>query len=271
MTTATVPASARATHLAPAPYRLSFARVVRSEWIKLATLRSTWWSIGIVAILTIGIAALIASTVDDGFPAILTVVSPVQFTMLLAGILGVIAITGEYSTGMIRSTFTAEPRRGVVLAAKAIVVAGLMFAASLAIFLSAALLVTPILGAAGIDFPWGEFDGSWLPILAASFSMAVFALIGLGFGFVIRSGAGAIAATIGVLFVLPLVASIFASIDGWQWVSDLADYLPMSASQNVITPQDQWGLSEPVAYTTLCAWVVASMGAAWTALRLRDA
>lgn len=268
--TITAPAT-RETHVAPSARRLSFARVVRSEWIKLASLRSTWWSIGIVAILTIGMAALIASTVDDGFPAILTVVSPIQFTMLLAGILGVISITGEYSTGMIRSTLTAEPRRGAVLAAKAIVVSAFMFVASFAIFLVAAVIVTPILSGAGIDFPWGDFQATWQPLIAASFSMAVFALIGLGFGFVIRNGAGAIAATIGVLFILPLVLSIFASIDGFQWIYDLGDYLPMSASQNLITPQDEWGLSAPAAFATLSAWIVASMAAAWTALRTRDA
>lgn len=268
--TITAPAT-RETHVAPSPYRLSFARVVRSEWIKLASLRSTWWSIGIVAILTIGIAALIASTIDDGFPAILAVVSPIQFTMLLAGILGVISITGEYSTGMIRSTLTAEPRRGAVLAAKAIVVATLMFVASFAIFVVAALVVTLIVGAVGVELPWGEFEGLWQPILAASFSMAVFALIGLGFGFVIRSGAGAIAATIGVLFVLPLIISIFAGIDGFQWISDLGDYLPMSAAQSLITPQSEWGLSAPAAFVTLCGWVVAALVAGWTALRTRDA
>ncbi|MFT4219988.1 MAG: ABC transporter permease [Microbacterium sp.] len=271
MTTAAAPALARATHIPPSPYRLSFPRLVRSEWLKLATLRSTWWSIGLVAVLTIGIATLIASTIDDDFPAILTVVSGVQFTMLLAGILGVIAVTGEYSTGMIRSTLAAEPRRGVVLAAKALVVAAFMFVASLAIFLVAAAVVTPILQRIDVAFPWGDVEGAWQPLLAASLSMSVFALIGLGFGFVIRGGAGAIAATIGLLFVLPLVFSVFSSMSGWAWLGDLGHYLPMSASQNVITPQDEWGLSAPVALATLGAWVVATIGAAWMALRTRDA
>src|SRR3546814_17112605 len=118
MTTTSATTASPATRTTP--YRLTFPRALRSEWIKLSTLRSTWWSIGIVAALTIGIALLIALAINDpDFLGIQAVVLPIQFTMLLAGILGVIAVTGEYSTGMIRSTLTADPIRGSVLSAKA--------------------------------------------------------------------------------------------------------------------------------------------------------
>src|SRR5215217_7450723 len=96
-------------HRVDTRYRLTFARALRGEWIKLATLRATRWSITVTAVMTIGIAVLIASAVDmPGFEPIQAVVSPIQFTMLLAGILGAISVTGEYSTGMIRSTLTAN-------------------------------------------------------------------------------------------------------------------------------------------------------------------
>src|SRR5690606_16505833 len=97
MTTTTV--QKRATHVA-SPARVTFPRLLRSEWIKLSTLRSTWWAIGISALLTIGIALIAGASLSDaqGFEPIQAVVSPIQFTMLLAGILGVISVTGEYST-----------------------------------------------------------------------------------------------------------------------------------------------------------------------------
>lgn len=255
------------------PLRLTFPRLLRSEWIKLATLRSTWWSIGIVAVLTVGIALLIAQVTDaPGFGGIRVVVSPIQFTMLLAGIMGVIAVTGEYSTGMIRSTLTAGPRRGAVLAAKAAVVAALMFVASLVIFLAAAVVVSPVLAGKGIEIAWGDPAESILPVLAASFSMAVFALIGLSFGFVLRNGPGAIGATVGVLFVLPVVATMFPIADpAWQWIHDAGNYLPMTAAQSAILPQSEWGLDAPVAVAALCGWVVAGMLSAWAVLRSRDA
>lgn len=271
MTTATAPAPLR-TQTA-SPYRLTFLRAMRSEWIKLSTLRSTWWSIGLVAVLTIGIAALVAAAMDaPGFEPIQAVVSPIQFTILLASILGVIAVTGEYSTGMIRSTLAADPVRGSVLAAKAIVVAVFMFIASFLIFLIAAIAVTPIFAGRDITFAWDDPTKSILPILASSVSMAVFALIGLAFGFILRSGAGAIAATVGVLFVLPLVGGIFAMPgEQWQWIGDVVGHFPMSAAQSAILPQDGTGLSVVEAYLTLTAWVAAGMLSAWAVLRSRDA
>ena len=250
-------------------HRLSFGRALRSEWIKLSTLRSTWWSIGIVAVLTIGIAAMVAAALGDGpgFPGIQAVVLPIQFTMLLAGILGVISVTGEYSTGMIRSTFTAEPRRGAVLGAKAIVVAVVMALATALTYLVAILLTAPILGGAGID--WSDAAQSWVPLGAGVFAMAMFALIGLGFGFIIRNGAGAIAATVGVLFVLPIVLNMFVFAgESWQWIVDLGQYLPMAAAQMATTPAGDDVLR---GILTLAAWPAALLLGAWAALRTRDA
>lgn len=255
------------------PYRLTFPRALRSEWIKLSTLRSTWWSIAITAIITIGVALLVAQSMDvPGFEPIQAVVSPVQFTMLLAGILGAIAVTGEYSTGMIRSTLAAAPLRGSVLAAKAVVVAVFLFIASGLIFTAAALVVTPVFAGRDMPFGWDSPEQSWLPILATSISMAVFALIGLAFGFLLRSGAGAIAATVGLLFVMPIVMMIFSSPDpAWQWIDEVSYRLPMTAAQSAILPQPDAGLDAAGSYLTLAGWVGAGMLSAWAALRTRDA
>lgn len=254
-------------------HRLTFVRALRSEWIKLATLRSTWWSIGITAVVTIGMALLVAQSMDiPGFEPIQAVVTPVQFTMLLAGVLGAIAVTGEYSTGMIRSTLTADPVRGSVLGAKAIVVGVFLFIASLVISFTAALAVTPIFASRDMPFQWDAPAESFLPILAAAVSMAVVALIGVSFGFILRSGAGAIAATVGLLFVMPIVMSIFATPDpAWQWINEVTYRLPMTAAQSAILPQSGSGLDAGGAYLTLAAWVAAGMASAWAVLRTRDA
>ena len=262
---------------APAPvrtasaHRLTFPAAVRGEWVKLSTLRSTWWSFAIVAVLTVGIAALIAQAVDiPGFDPIQAVIMPIQFTMLLAGILGAISVTGEYSTGMIRSTLTANPVRGSVLAAKALVVAVFMFVSALITFGAAALAVMLIVAPRDQSIDWSDPKASILPILVASLAMAVFALIGVAFGFILRSGAGAIAATVGLFFVLPIVTSMFGIAgEAGQWGSDAGRYLPVAAAQSAILPGS--GLDEPVAYLTLAAWVAAGMLGAWAVLRTRDA
>jgi len=258
-------------HQVDSRYRLTFVRALRGEWIKLTTLKSTWWSIAIAAVLTIGIAVLFASAVDmPGFEPIQAVVSPIQFTMLLAGILGAIAVTGEYSTGMIRSTLTANPGRGSVLAAKSVVLAAFLFVSSIIIFAVAAVAVSVVVAGRDQSIDWSDFSLSFGPILTASLSMAVFALIGVAFGFILRSGAGAIAATVGLLFVLPIVTSMFSIAgEAWKWVTDAGMYLPSAASQSIILTGGP--LDEPVAYLTLGAWVVASLLAAWAVLRTRDA
>jgi len=272
MSTAT--ASVATTGIAPGPagsaYHLSFARVVRSEWIKLLSLRSTWWSLAITVVLSVGISLMMAAALSsfdsDGFSPVMVIVMPMQFTMLVAGILGAIAITGEYSTGMIRSTLTAEPRRGAVLLAKSLVVAVVLALATAITYAIAVLATAPILKT-GID--WAEPTQSILPLLAGVFAMATFALIGLGFGFIIRNGAGAIAATVGVLFVLPIVLSMFSFAgESWQWIVDLTKYLPVSGAQVATTA----GGDEVVrGLVTLAAWPAALLLGAWASLRSRDA
>ncbi|MGB4777691.1 ABC transporter permease subunit [Microbacterium sp.] len=254
--------------------RLSFGRVLRSELIKLTTLRSTWWSLGVTVALAVGIALLIASasrSFQGDYPAVAVIVSPMQFTMLVAGIFGAMAVTGEYSTGMIRSTLTAEPRRGAVLIAKALTVALLLIATTVVSSLIAILATAPILGEHGID--WADAEASLVPLAYSLVAMASFGLLGLGFGFVIRNGAGAIAATVGVLFVLPIVLSLFAiGGDSWQWVVDLGQYLPMSAAQVLTTPAS--AQSDPdvgTAIVSLLAWPAATLVAGWLILRTRDA
>ncbi|MEV7608113.1 ABC transporter permease [Microbacterium sp. NPDC089320] len=268
----TVQAPARTPRRVDSGHRLTFPRAVRGEWIKLSTLRSTWWSIGIAAVLTVGIAVLIAQAIDmPGFEPIQAVVMPIQFTMLLAGILGAISVTGEYSTGMIRSTMAANPKRGSVLAAKAVVIAVFMFVSSLVIFTAAAVAVSAVVASRDQSIDWSDPAASLLPIVVSSLAMSVFALIGVAFGFILRSGAGAIAATVGLLFVLPIVASFFTIAgDAWTWLLDAANYLPVAAAQSAILPEGA-ALEGPVAYLTLAGWVAAGLLAAWGVLRTRDA
>ncbi|MDF2562094.1 MAG: integral rane transport protein [Microbacterium sp.] len=271
MTTTQAPAPARPR--VDTGRRLTFVRALRGEWIKLATLRSTWWSIGIAAALTIGIAALIAQAVDmPGFEPIQAVVMPIQFTMLVAGIIGAISVTGEYSTGMIRSTLTANPIRGSVLAAKSTVLAIFMFVSSLVIFGLAAIAVSLIVAPRDQSIDWADPAASLLPIVVSSLAMAVFALIGVSFGFILRSGAGAIAATVGVLFVLPIVASFFSFAgEAWAWVIEASAYLPVAAAQSAILPSDGATLDAPLAFLTLACWVAGGALVAWGVLRTRDA
>ncbi|MDQ0614811.1 ABC-2 type transport system permease protein [Microbacterium sp. W4I4] len=263
---------ARATHIPATSLRPTFVRQLRSELIKLMTVRGTWWSVAIVAALTIGIAFIVASAITPPVDNIvMAVIMPVQFTMMLAGILGVISVTGEYSTGMIRSTFTANPVRGLVVAAKATVLAAFMFVVSLVIFVIAAVGISPLAASKDMALDWADPQRVILPILAASAAMALFALLGVGIGFLLRSGAGAIAVTVGIIFVLPVIVSLLgALLHDVQWIAELGDYLPSAAAQYAILPQDGAPVSTPIAWVTLAAWPAAALLGAWAVVRGRD-
>ncbi|CAL4859833.1 ABC transporter permease subunit [Microbacterium sp. MM2322] len=261
---------------AASPYRLNFVRLVRSEALKLFTLRSTWWSLGVTVALATGISLLVAA-VTTSLPEEIraqmsvnpmnAVVSPLQFTMLVAGILGAMAITGEYSTGMIRSTLTAEPRRGAVLLAKALIVSATLIVTTLVTSLISILVVTPIFGSNG--FTWDDAELTWIPLAWAMISMATFALLGLGWGFLIRNGAGAIAATVGILFVLPIVMNLFAfGGESWRWLIDLYNYLPSSAAAGLTTDPTNETVRNVI---VLLAWPAATLLGGWAVLRVRDA
>jgi ABC-2 type transport system permease protein len=258
--------------------RLSFGRVLRSEWIKAVTVQSTWWSILVVVTLSIGMSlllayALTAAPETDGESLVLeplsTILGPTQFTVLLAGVIGAITVTGEYSTGMIRSTLTAVPSRGAVLTAKAIVAGLLLALTSAVVFVAAALATAPFL--AGNPVEWGDPMLSTIPILYGVLSMAAFALIGLAFGFISGNGAGAIAGTVALLFLLPPLVSIFPTGAGWQWLHNFGDALPGPAAQALMTPGTESGLTDGWALLALAAWVTAGLVGAWVVLRHRDA
>lgn len=251
------------------PYRLTFGHLLKSEWIKLVSVRSTWWSLAVAAALSIGISMMVASASKDfgpGFPAVNAILLPTQFTMLVAGILGAIVITGEYSTGMIRSTLTAEPRRGAVILAKAVVLSAVMAVVTAVIYAVAILATAPIV-AEGID--WSKPSQSIVPLAYGVLSMVAFTLIGLGFGFIVRNGAGAIATTVGVLFVLPIVVSLFSMAgQGWRWIVDLGKYLPTNAASALTAP----GATDiGPSLLALAGWTLIPLLVGWIMLRTRDA
>jgi ABC-2 type transport system permease protein len=167
---------------------------------------------------------------------------------------------------MIRSTLTAEPRRGAVVLAKAAVVSVLMALVAAVIYAIAIVATAPFL-TEGID--WSEPSQSAVPLGFGILSMVAFTLIGLGFGFTIRNGAGAIATTVGVLFVLPIVFSLFSMAgEGWRWIVDLAEYLPMNAAAALTTPGGEDMLPSLLA---LAAWALVPLLIGWGVLRTRDA
>ena len=217
---------------------LSTLHVVRSEWIKLRTLRSTWWCLALIVALSVLFGLLIAAFInrdssalptaaqDGDLVAVVTVGT--SFTQLIAAVLGVLVVSGEYGTGMIRSTFTAVPRRLPAVLAKLVVLAVAMFVTGLvAVALTFAATVA-ILAGHGISAHLGDV-AVWMPIVGSAVYLALVAALAFGIGALVRNTAGGISITIGLLLVLPILLSVAIALTQATWLSNVNAVLPSAA------------------------------------------
>jgi len=242
MTTAT--ATQRPVHPELAGAKLSFPRLVRSEWIKLRSIRSTWWCWGILIIVTVGLGALVGGNVHaygehgelisvHGVDAQRYVVTAatvgVIFAQLVAAVLGVLVIAGEYTTGMVRGTFSAAPRRIGSLLAKALVLSVSTFVVTAIGIWASALVTWPLLRSNKIDVDLGNPAVYW-PLFGAALYVTLTTLLAFGLGLLLRNAAGGIATAMGVLLILPIVAVIVYSATSQPlWLYNVIQFLPANA------------------------------------------
>ena len=279
-----------------APTQLSgvtFGGILRSEWIKLMSLRSTIWCYAILVFLTLGLSALFGSTISiEGASldhdsqqafAIQAATLSVGMSQLVVAVLGALVITGEYGTGMIRSTLTAVPSRLPALFGKIVVFGLVTFVISLVAIVLSALLSAPLLAGNGIDVDFG--DGAyWAALVGAAGFLALTGIFATAIGTIVRNSAGAIAIVLGFVLVLPTVVEVFALITKSEWVANLGTFLPSNAgarmyayvSESAAAANPMLGLDRVVlepwqGALVLVAWVVALLALASVLLKRRDA
>ena len=220
----------------PATTRLTFPGVLRSEWIKLRTLRSTWWCAGVIVGLSVLFGVLVSLAVPGGtrLPtgqqnalAVQVLTLSVNFTQLVAAVLGVLVISGEYGTGMIRSTFAAVPRRIPAVVAKLLVLSVAVLIVGLVSSALTALASAPLLGAHGIGL--APDAALWLPVLGSSAYLVLIAALAFAIGALIRNTAGGIATALGLLLVAPIVVNVAAALTRAAWLQSVAAVLPSNA------------------------------------------
>ena len=261
---------------APQFGRVTLPRVVRSEWTKLRSVRSTRWAFLAAVVFTIGIAALACAIVSHHYPQMgahdradfhpLEInFAGVQLAQLAIGVLGVLVITAEYSTGMIRASMTAVPTRLPVLWAKAIV-----YAATTLVLMVPAALIAFVVGEAifsrrNIDIAFSA-PGVTRAVIGAGLYLTVVGLFGLGLGAIVRNTAGGIALFAGIMFVLPPLMNVLPA----SWNRAASPYLPLQAGQSImsVTPGDQ--LAPWTGFGLLCAYAAAALVVAAVLLRRRD-
>ena len=257
---------------------VSLPRVAQGEWVKLRSLRSTWFSIAATLIIAIGLGALFsylrATHVDGGGHGPIGIDDPIRVSLrglmlaqLPIGVLGVLFVTGEYATGMIRSSLAAVPRRWPVLLAKCVVVGVTCLVVCTVGCFFAFLAGQAGLNSHGYGVGLGA-TGALEAIIGGGIYLTLVALLGIGCGFAIRSTGGAIATLFGLLLVLPLLGEALPT----SWANHVNQYLPMNAGTQILgTQHDPHTLSSWTGLGVFALWALAAVVAGLLVLRKRDA
>jgi ABC-2 type transport system permease protein len=249
--------------------KVTQARVVLSELTKFRTLRSTRWTLAAAVVLMIGIGALLSavqasqyrSIGPGGAHPIVTSLQGAMFAVVAFGVLGVLLMSGEYATGMIRASLTAVPRRLPVLWAKLAVFAGVIFAVSLVTSFVSFYVGQAILSSHHLNVPITA-PGAVRSVIGAALYLTVAGLTGVAFGALFRNTAAGISVFAAVFFVLP---PLFMLLPG-SIANHVSQYLPSNAGEVI------WGgarqLNYPLApwtgFALLCGYVAVIIGlAAW--------
>lgn len=293
---------------APVGRGVSFGGVLRSEWIKFRSLRSTQllliftiaavvgvgafaaWTRGLIIdqIMEFGPAATGGPMVPDGVEApkmtmdqaialaneqgILlygTPIAGIQLGILVLGALAVLLISSEFGTGMIRSTFTAVPQRLPAFFAKAIVLVVVSYVVTLIAAFITFLVSIPILGSFGIDMSL-SMEGVLYSILMGGVYVAGVSLIGLSLGALIRSSAGGIIVLVALFFLLEIATSLLSLIPG-DFLKYVGQYIPSVAGGRMLEIGEKAAFISPLAGGMIfLGWIVLITVPAVIALKTRD-
>lgn len=260
----------------------NFFRATRSEWIKIRTLRSTWITSMIAVFLTVlfGAGSAIAYAKTEGMSdsAAGGLITGTTFGEIVVAVLGALVITGEYSSGQIRSTLAAVPRRTRVFAAKSLVIAIWSFLLGVISLLLSWLVAAPFMGDEAPSFSDTHIVGF---IWGTGLAFAGIALLSLGMGYLVRSTAGAITVVVVLLFIISIPLSLMAM--KWHWAANVSSVMPSSVVQSVTDPftvsgQTTWADTNPSLFLThtqavliFGAWVLVPLIAGWFVFSKRDA
>jgi len=279
--TVAIPSPATPVPVTPVDRHLRIPSVLRSEWIKMRTVRSTMWTLVATAVITIGVAVLATVTISGHWntmslgdrltfdPTSLSLTG-LLFSQLVIGVLGVLVMSAEYGTGTIRSTLAAVPSRPLVLATKS------------AVFAAIALVVGEVLSFIGFlvgqallrsPAPHATLSqpGVLRAVVGAGLMIAVLGLFALGLATIIRHTAGAITAFVGTLLVLPLVVRALPS----SISNPISKYLPLDISNTMTSVRhavDQSpALSPWVGFAVVCAYAIGALVVGGVLMARRDA
>lgn len=256
---------------------IGFTNVVRSEWTKLRSVRSTYWTaaVAIIATLLVGVLVTIQQEHNllshkdslGGFDPVMTALTGFFLAQVAVGALGVLTISSEYGTGMIRATFGAVPRRRALLAAKGLVFLVTGFIVSEILSFAAFAIGQSILHPSGAGLSLG--DGSTLrAVFGGGLYLTAVGLLGFGLGALVRHTAGALSAFFGIMFASTALVDLLPT----NWRNHVINYMPINAGSQILSTQPGHGALSPWrGFLVLCTYGVAATSAALFLVNRRDA
>ena len=246
--------------------------LLASEWTKFRSVRSTYWSLLVAVVTPVAVSAVVAfaftSARNQGPPPdpLLPEVISLEYAVIAVSVMGVLAFSAEYSTGLIRVTFSAAPRRRAVLAAKAAVLAAVTLAAGELVAFVSFWLVQAVLAGHHQGVSLGR-PGVAGAVLSAGLLLCVCALLGLALGAIVRHTAGGIAATVAVILVPGILALLPA-----PWNGRLGRFTLLDAARQVSALHPAADLLSPGwSLLVLLAWPAVALAVAAVLITRRDA
>ena len=269
------PAVPRAAAPDTAAQPVTLRRVIKSEWIKFWTLRSTWAVLGAAIVGMLVLALVVAyntrhltSNLQANDIAPSSTLQGYYLGQLLIGALGVLFVSGEYGTGMIRSTLVAVPRRLPVLWAKLVVFVTVTAVSMIIVSIVAFVCAQALLSHYRTGFSLSD-PGVLRVVIGTGIYLTLVGMIGGALGWIVRSTPGALVAYFAVILVLPV---LFGEALG-NWGKEVAQFLPSQAGASFSTsiPESSYSLSPWVGLLVLAGWVAVALAVAAGVLRRRDA
>lgn len=243
--------------------RTVLRRTMAAEWTKLWTIRSTWWALGAAAAMLLFVAVGFGLDINQPTPVWVAGELGIVFAQFAILVPVMLAVTGEYSTGAMRSSLQAVPRRGMLALSRAAVNVGVATLAAVALVLAADVAAGIALGD-NAEVVTGDMLGSLGAVAALVASGAVMTL---AIGALLRSSAG----TLTTLFMLWLVLPTMLPAFGVQWLATIGNHLPGSAGMALLDAFGDPALSTTRAVVVLIVWLTVTVAAALTSLTRRDA
>jgi ABC-2 type transport system permease protein len=275
---------ATATHLAPQPRaalpalagRAGFGGALRSEFTKIRSVRSTYWTLLALVVVTVGIGALtclgaVSRGADHGpnfDPAFRSLVG-LYLGQLIIAVLGALTITSEYATAMIRTSLAVQPRRGTLFAAKAVVFAVVSLVTGLLASFTSFFIGQAILSSKHLNTTLSQ-PHVLRAVIGGGLFLAVCGLLSFGLGAILRHTAAAITAAIGLLFVLTIVSNFLPQ----SWQVHVDKWIPANAGSQiwtVVTDPTAHLFSAWTGFGVFLAYAAIAIGAGFILFRKRDA